>query len=271
MNVPQRTAPREILPARRREDLLHIVQEAGQATVAELAGRFDVSSDTIRRDIDYLADLGLLARTHGGAIPTSALASADTPLGNRMLVRADVKAAIGRAASKLIHDGETMIINGGTTTMAVASALGGRHNLTVVTNSLLLPSALPSTCLGELYLIGGGVRLSSMTTSGPVQFAASSGQGSHAFSADVAVIGVGGVSVDSGLSTSSLPDAQMMREMISTAGRLIAVADATKIDHNAFAHICPLDRVDSLISDINLNHPVALAVIEAGGQVITVS
>ena len=102
---------------------------------------------------------------------------------------------------------------------------------------------LPAACLHDFYLIGGVVRLSSMTTSGPVRFPASSGEGSHAVSADVAVIGVGGISIQSGLSTSSLPDAQMMRELISTAGRLIAVADATKIDHNAFAHIfTPMNR-----------------------------
>ncbi len=264
----QRTPRDGSLPARRREDLLEIVHTSGQATVVELAERFDVSADTIRRDIDYLVDQGLLARTHGGAVPPSSRATADTPLGRRMQLRPEVKTAIGHTAARLIADDETVIVNGGTTTLAFAAALTARRGLTVVTNSLVLPPSLPSDAIRDVYLIGGEVRMTSMTTVGPVRFPGSTGSGSHAISGDVAVIGVGGISVRNGLSTSNLPDAQMMRDMIGGASRLIVVADHTKIDHNAFAQICPLDRIDQLVCDIDPEHPVAAAVIKSGGELI---
>ncbi len=269
--MPRGKSPRDAtLPARRREDLLQIVQQAGQATVSELAERFEVSLDTIRRDIDHLAELGMLARTHGGAIPVSALATADTPLGKRMQAREEIKRLIGQAAAGLIHDNETVIMNGGTTTLAVAAALGGRSALTIVTNNLLLPATVPAEAVRDIYLLGGGVRLGSMTTTGPVRFPGSDGGSSHTVSADVAVIGVGGISADRGLSTSNLPDAQMMREMISCAGRLIVVADATKVGHNAFAHIGPLEKIDTLVCDLDADDPVAVALADAGGELVAV-
>ncbi|HEY5822346.1 MAG TPA: DeoR/GlpR family DNA-binding transcription regulator [Propionibacteriaceae bacterium] len=256
------------LPARRREDLLAIVHSSGQATVVELAERFEVSADTVRRDIDFLVEQGLLARTHGGAVPPSSRATANTPLDRRMQVAQEVKTAIGETAARLVADGETIIVNGGTTTLAFAAALTSRRDLTVVTNSLVLPASLPSEAIRDVYLIGGEIWLNSMTTVGPVRFPSSTGGGSHAISADVAVIGVGGISVKNGLSTSNLPEAQMMRDMIGGAGRLIVVVDSTKLGHNAFAQICTLDRIDQLVSDIALDHPVAQAVIESGGEVV---
>ncbi|HEY0239668.1 MAG TPA: DeoR/GlpR family DNA-binding transcription regulator [Friedmanniella sp.] len=256
------------LPARRREDLLAIVHSSGQATVVELAERFDVSSDTIRRDIDSLVEQGLLARTHGGAVPPSSRAAANTPLDRRLQLSQEVKAAIGRTAAGLISDGETIIVNGGTTTLAFAGALTARRELTVVTNSLVLPASLPSESIRDVYLIGGEIWLNSMTTVGPVRFPGSSGGGSHAISADVAVIGVGGISLRNGLSTSNLPEAQMMRDMIGGAARLVVVADHSKVDHNAFAQVCPLERVDQLVCDLDPAHPVAVAVVESGGELV---
>lgn len=265
----QRSKAEGSLPARRRTDLLEIVHRSGQATVGELAEQFDVSADTVRRDIDHLVEQGLLARTHGGAIPPSSRATADTPLGRRMQLRPEVKTILGQAAARLVADGETVIVNGGTTTLAFATALTARRDLTVVTNSLVLPASLPPDAVRDVYLIGGEIRLSSMTTVGPVRFAGSTGDGSHAISGDAAVIGVGGISVVNGLSTSNLPDAQMMRDMISAARRLIVVADQSKIDHHAFAQICPLDRIDQLVCDLDPEHPVAVAVVDGGGEVIS--
>src|SRR5690349_15772831 len=106
------------LPAQRRAALARQVRDRGHATVAELATAFAVSMDTIRRDLDYLADRGVLARTHGGAMRTDELATADTPFDNRTAVHRDAKEAIGAAAARLISDGETVLVNGGTTTLA---------------------------------------------------------------------------------------------------------------------------------------------------------
>lgn len=267
-----RHAPKDAaLPARRREDLLRLVQQAGQATVLELAANFDVSADTIRRDIDQLAEHGLLARTHGGAVPLTAFATADTSFSSRMQTNHKVKAAIGRAVASLIQDDETVVLNGGTTTLAVGAALGEHTGLTIVTNNLLLMSVLPSGCFREMYVVGGGVRPMSMTTNGPFAFAGATGEGTHGISADVAVIGIGGISVSSGLSTSDMAEARMMRQMIGAARRLIVATDSSKADHNAFAHFCPLARIDWLVTDLDRSHPISIAVEEAGGEVVSVN
>src|SRR5262245_17292275 len=103
------------LPARRRSELLKVAKMHGSISVAEIASEFAVSADTIRRDLDYLASRGLLTRTHGGAIPVDGFMDRDTPLTQRLAARPTEKARIAKAAAGLIVDGETLIINGGST------------------------------------------------------------------------------------------------------------------------------------------------------------
>ena len=131
------------LPARRHSDLLRLVHRRGQVTVNDLAEHFEVSADTIRRDLDSLALRGLLTRTHGGAVPVEQLVNRDSSFAIKMQTQTAEKRRIARAAADLIRDGETLIVNGGSTTRYFAEELGHRKNLTVVTNSLSIPPALP--------------------------------------------------------------------------------------------------------------------------------
>jgi DeoR/GlpR family transcriptional regulator of sugar metabolism len=232
------------LPAQRRADLVRYVRERGHATVAELASGFRVSMDTIRRDLDYLAEQRLLTRTHGGAMSPGERATADTPFENRITVHQAAKQAIGAAAAKLISDGETVLVNGGTTTLEVVRALGDKRDLTLVTNNLRVPGELPANVVRDLYVIGGACRIASMVTIGPVGFA-----GTQGISADVAIIGVGGVSGETGLSTSNLSEAQMIGQMIESASRVVVVADSSKFTRNSFVHICDLTEVSVLVTD----------------------
>jgi DeoR/GlpR family transcriptional regulator of sugar metabolism len=251
------------LPAQRRARLIQLVRERGHASVAELADDFAVSMDTIRRDLDYLAERRLLARTHGGAMLPGELAAADTSFENRTAAHHSAKAGIGVAAARLITDGETVIVNGGTTTLAVARALTGRQNLTVVTNNLRLPAEVPAGVVRDLYVLGGTCRLASNVTVGPVAFPDSTG-----ISADTAVIGVGGVSVESGLSGTNLAEAQMIRQMIDSCTRLIIVADSSKFGRSAFVHICPLARVSVLVTDEAPGGELAAALADADVEVV---
>jgi DeoR/GlpR family transcriptional regulator of sugar metabolism len=253
------------LPAQRRAQLVKFIHERGHATVAELAERFAVSMDTIRRDLDHLAQRQLIARTHGGAMRTDELATADTPFDSRTAVHHRAKQAIGAAAARLISSGETLIVNGGTTTLAVAQALGGKRDLTVVTNNLRLPGEIPQEAVRDLYVIGGSCRISSNVTIGPVAFADTEG-----ISADTAVIGVGGLSTGGGLSTSNLHEAQMIRQMIDASARVIIVADSSKFGRSAFVHICGLDRISVLVTDAPLAEDLASALKDAQVEVVTV-
>src|ERR1044072_1540769 len=122
------------LPAKRRAELVRHVRERGHATVAELAERFAVSMDTVPRDLDHLAERQLIARTHGGGMPTDELATADIPFDRRAAVHHQAKQAIGIAAAQLISNGETLIVNGGTTPLAGGRALARKRDLPVGAN-----------------------------------------------------------------------------------------------------------------------------------------
>lgn len=191
------------------------------------------------------------------------MATADTPFEKRVAVHHDVKEAIGVAAAKLISDGETILINGGTTTLCVARALGGKHGLTVVTNNLRLPSEVAANAVRDLYVIGGACRITSMVTIGPVAFPNTEG-----ISADVAIIGVGGISPENGLSTTHLAEAQMIRQMIESSSRVVIVADSSKFARNTFIHICDLAEISVLVTDRNPPEQLAAALESAGADLV---
>jgi len=253
------------LPASRRSALIRFVLEQGEATVLELCQRFQVSADTIRRDLDLLSRRGLLSRTHGGAVAAQPLVGADAPFAARLNTHRDAKLRIARAAVRLIASGETLIVNGGSTTLAFARELTSVSELTVVTNNLGLPSVLAPGAVRDLYLLGGQVRNESQVTLGPLAFA-----GTGSIHADTAVIGVGGIS-PAGLSTTLLAEASMIAAMIAASRRALIVADASKFDHNAFAHIAPLGPKQTLLTDSAPPPELAQALAEAGVDVIVAS
>jgi DeoR family transcriptional regulator, fructose operon transcriptional repressor len=250
--------------ARRQEELLQLVEAKGQMSVDELARHFSVSDDTIRRDLHQLERRRVLLRTHGGAVSTALLVHRETPFLTRAHAQADAKNRIGRAAAQLISDGETLIINGGSTTFAFAASLGPRRNLTVVTNNIALLSVLPREAIQDVYVLGGQYRVDLGSTVGPVGF--SSGN----ISVDTAVIGVSGLTVD-GLSTTFLQEASMLARMINSARRTLLVADASKFGHNAFAHIAPLSAIDVLVTDVLPPADLSLALSQAKVEVILAS
>jgi DeoR/GlpR family transcriptional regulator of sugar metabolism len=172
------------------------------------------------------------------------------------------KQRIGQAAAGLVRDGETLIINGGSTTLAFARELGARRDVTIVTNNLRVPAAVPLGTVRDLYVLGGQYRFESQVTIGAVGFATV-----PSISADTAVIGVGGITVD-GLSTTLLVEAEMMRAMIGSAIRTIVVADASKFGHSSFAQIVSLEHVEILVTDQPPPDDLAQALAEAQVQVL---
>jgi DeoR/GlpR family transcriptional regulator of sugar metabolism len=253
------------LPARRQNDLLRLAHSRGQVMVNDLAEHFEVSVDTIRRDLDALASRGLLTRTHGGAVPVEQLVNRDSSFAIKMQKQTAEKRRIARAAADLIRDGETLIINGGSTTHYFAEELGHRRNLTVVTNNLSIPPALPKQAIRKIYVLGGPYLIENECTLGPVEFAGAGG-----ITVDTAVIGVGGVTAKGGLSVTVLEDAAMTAAMIASAHRSIVLADATKFGHNDFAHLSSFARIHILVVDRELPEDIASAMAAAGVEVIVV-
>lgn len=257
------------LPARRRADLLRFIRERGQATVAELAETFAVSPDTVRRDLEQLATEGVVTRTHGGAVPQD-LAALDTPLLTRREEQSGEKERIAEAAAACVSDGQTVIVNGGTTTLATAAKLTGRTDLTIVTNNLLLPQALPDGVVRDVYVVGGAVRMRSLVTTGRLRLGDGEGVASHGVSGDLAIVGARAISREGMLGTSDLREAQITLEMIHAARRVVVLADSSKFERNAFAHICGPAEFDVFITDAPLPAEAARAFEAADVEVVVV-
>jgi DeoR family transcriptional regulator, fructose operon transcriptional repressor len=231
------------LPARRRFELIRLAQRQGQLSVAELSSQFGVSADTIRRDLDLLSVRGFVRRTHGGAVPADYLLQGESSSAQRNGARIAEKTRIAQCASGLIQDGESLILNGGSTTRLFAFELAGKKDLTVVTNALGIPAALPRRAVRDIVVLGGEYRAESQSTVGPVAFC-----GAIAVSADSAIVGVGGITQE-GLFAGLLQDATMTASIIGAARRTIVLADSTKFNHKLLGHIASLEQIDILVTD----------------------
>jgi len=250
------------LPPVRRAEMLRLLRQLGQVTVTEMSSRFEVSLDTIRRDLDALADQGMISRIHGGAVPVDGMASADSPFEQRINAHQIAKTNIGRAAARLISSGETVIVNGGSTAVAFAASLADLQHLTIVTNNLGLPAAVPPHAVKDLYLLGGEIRSGAHVTLGPVGFV-----GTRRIVADSAVIGVGGITED-GISTSRIEEATMMSGMIAAARRTIVIADKSKLGRLGFAVVAPLDQLDVVVTDKEPPRELEVALEAAGVRIV---
>lgn len=256
-----------LLPAHRRSALVDFVTERGQVAVGEVAEEFNVSIDTIRRDLDQLDSDGLVIRTHGGAVSKSAAPVGDRRLDLRMRLHTEQKDVIGALAARLVQDDSVVMLNGGTTTLAVMRHLRDKRGLTIATNNLRAPAELPAGMECELYVFGGHVRTVAQTTTGPVAFKVAPGTDDISVRADIAVIGVGAVAA-TGFSTSNIGDAAMMAEMMDHADQVAVVADSSKFSRHLFARICPLDRATYLVTDAAPPPLIAAQLRDAGVSVI---
>lgn len=257
------------LPAGRRTDLSRFVAENGQVTVAILAERYGVSIDTIRRDLDQLDADGVLVRTHGGAVSGTSRPPIDRGLDVRLRMQPEEKEAIAERASELVEDGSVIIINAGTTALAVARHLRDHRDLTIATNNLRLPAEIAPSVFRDLYVFGGSVRSITQSTTGPVTLGASPNGGEVDLHCDLALISVGAVSATSGYSTSNLGDAAMMAEMMSRSSKVAVLADSSKLGRRLFAQVSELGRADYFVTDTRPPADLEEALLAAGVQILT--
>jgi DeoR family transcriptional regulator of aga operon len=247
--------------------LLDMIAAEGRVDIDDAAGRLDVSAATVRRDLDELASQQLLVRTRGGAVPHSV--SYDLPLRYKMSRHADEKHLIGLAAAELVTPGSVVGLNGGTTTTEVARALVLRTDLsaandggpqfTVVTNALNIAHELAVRPHVKLVLTGGVVRSQSYELVGPLASPAL-----ERLMLDIAFLGVDGVSVAGGACTNNEAEAAVNELMAHRASRVVVVADASKLGRQAFARICEIERIDTVITGRDAD-PAAVAELAAVG------
>ena len=265
MNAAARGGGRR-LPAGRKADLAAYVAEIGQVTVADLSEHFGVSIDTVRRDLDQLDREGVLVRTHGGAVIVDGPRT-DRGLDVRLGMQIAEKETIARLAADLVANGSVIMLNAGTTSLAVARALRNHRDLTIATNNLRIPAEISEKVFRDLYVFGGQVRVITQATTGPVAFTMSAGGAEVELRCDLALIAVGAVAA-SGYSTSNLGDAAMMSDMIQRAERTAILADSSKFGRQLFAQVAALEKADYLITDAAPPADLAAALADAGVEVI---
>ena len=256
------------LPAGRKADIAAFVTEADQVTVAMLSARFGVSSDTIRRDLDQLDADGVLIRTHGGAVSLSAMVATEKKLDVRMQLHTSAKEKIGALAATLVENGSVVMINAGTTSLALARHLRNHRELTIATNNLRIPAEVSAKAVNDLYLFGGAVRFAGQSTIGPVSFQFAGRSSDLELHCDIALISVGAVSAENGYSTSNVAEAVMMGEMISRATRVAILADSSKFGRPLFAQVADLGRADYLVTDAAPPADLAAALQRHGVKVL---
>jgi DeoR family transcriptional regulator, fructose operon transcriptional repressor len=247
------------LPAKRQRELLRLIHEHGQMRVNELSSRLNVSGYTIRRDLDSMARRGLITRTYGGAVVADGLASRTADFVQRMSTPNPAKRRIARAACKLIEQGETLIVGGGSTTRHFGEELPPR-GLTIVTNNVSLLTVLARE--QKAYLLGGQYHHDAQILLGPVSLLG------VCITPDTAVIGAGGITAEAGLTTSVLEEARMISSMIAAAHQTIVLADSTKFGRRLFGCIGPLSRVQILVTDEAPQGELAVALQEARVRVV---
>ncbi|MCI1017474.1 DeoR/GlpR transcriptional regulator [Microbacterium sp. C5A9] len=260
-------APKRRLPAGRKADLAAFVEQAGEVTVGGLAEHFRVSIDTIRRDLDQLDREGVVVRTHGGAVSAEAQLK-DRALDVRLRMQTEEKEKIARLAAGLIDDGAVVMLNAGTTTLALARALRNHRDLTIATNNLRIPAEISPAVFRDLYVFGGAVRAITQATTGPVTFTMTPGGPEVDIRCDLALIAVGAIDA-AGFSTSNMGDASMMAEMIQRAERTAILADSSKFGRRLFAQVATLDRADYLVTDAAPTADFAAALAQAEVEVVS--
>jgi DeoR family transcriptional regulator, aga operon transcriptional repressor len=247
--------------AERLSEVLRVLAESGVVDVGALAAGFDVSEATVRRDLHLLEEQRMLARTHGGAVAGDVMY--ELPLRYKAARHHPEKIRIAREAASRVDDRAIVGLTGGTTTTEVARVLVDRAGLTVVTNALNIAGELAIRSDLKLVVTGGTARPESYELVGPVAERALAEMHLH-----ISIIGVDGVTLDQGLTTHHEIEAHTNRVLLERAGKVVAVADSSKLGLVAFARICPLDAVDELITDTAAD-PVTIAAIRDAGIMVT--
>lgn len=228
--------------AERLRKIAEAVREAGRLSVAELADLTDASEMTIRRDLEALAEQGVIERYRGGA-RSLLLRGEEPPFALRAQDGTDAKRRIAAAVAGMLADGESVVLDSGTTCLEVARALEHRR-LTVMPLSLHAANALTGAAHITLLLPGGAPRPGELALTGPL---AEASLGALRF--DTAVIGCCGLTAADGLTAYDLADAAVKRAAISAARRVIAVADAAKFSRTALAFVAAPTALDAVVTD----------------------
>jgi DeoR family transcriptional regulator of aga operon len=232
-----------MLNEERRRAIVGVIGREGRVVVKDLARRFSTSPVTIRGDLEILHSQGLVQRTHGGALPVQVGALLDPSLREKEKLHRLEKQHIAEAAAALVKEGESVALDSGTTTTAVARALRKFRNLTVITNAVNIAAELAGTSM-ELILTGGILRENSFSLVGPL-----AEDSLRRLSADILFLGVDGFDARFGLTTPNMLEAKVNRVMMEISRQTVVICDSSKFGRRSLALIAPPAAIHHIITD----------------------
>ncbi|MFC0003876.1 DeoR/GlpR family DNA-binding transcription regulator [Micromonospora siamensis] len=255
-----------MLAQQRQSAILDLIRQRGGVRVSQLVSRFGVSDMTIRRDLEALAERGLVDKVHGGATLAGPGSAEEPGFAAKSIRQQAEKRAIAERAAALVEPGMAVALSAGTTTAALATLLADVRGLTVVTNSIPVADALyQNPRPDQTVVLTGGIRTPSDALTGPVAEAAVS-----ALNVDLLFLGVHGMSPRTGFTTPNLLEAGINRRLIDAARGLVVLADHTKWETIGIATIAPLEEADLLVTDAGLPPDARAQIGDQVGELVVV-
>jgi DeoR family transcriptional regulator, aga operon transcriptional repressor len=251
----------------RRTKIIARLREQGSVQVAPLADLFRVSTQTIRQDLKFLANIGLAARSYGGAVLHSVGEPApETEVNLKRRLHASEKSGIGRAAAALIQAGDSLILDSGTTTLQIAMHIPEGIEARIVTNDLAIANELAHHKNVQLTMLGGSLRRKTMSMYGTQAESAM-----QSLSVGKVFLGVDGFDLERGITTHFEPEAILNRLMCAAAAQVIVVTDSSKFGRTCLHRILDPARVHTLITDDRLDAELAARLTQLGIKLLRVS
>lgn len=248
--------------AKRHQYILDKIKKEGHILVSDISKELSVSEVTIRKDLRGLEDKGLLFRNHGGASWENPYVS-DKPLSHKQQINTLEKSKIAKKAVSFIEENDVIILGSGTTVLSMVENLPVDKNLTVITSSLIVSSLLCKYENIAVIQLGGDVRRSSQSTVGPI-----SQHQLRLLSANKLFIGIDGLDVEFGISTSNTGEAYLNQQMIECSRKVYILSDHSKFGKRGLGKVCDLKEIDFLITDQKLNGDILKKLNEYGVQVV---
>jgi len=248
----------------RRTQILQLVRSSGRVRVNGLASRFNTSAVTIRNDLNELHQRGLVQRSHGGAVLPDKILR-ESPVHERLKAFSDEKRRIGAMAATLINDGETIILDSGTTTLEIARQIKKKQGLQIITNGVNIAAELLDARDAQVFIVGGTVRGESASICGRF-----TEEMFDQFSADKLFLSGAGCDLDFGVSGANLEETMVNRAMLRISREIILVADSSKFSKRSMSRIAPFTEIDTVISDTSLDKEIQAKLRSLGCNLILV-
>lgn len=243
--------------------IMQMLNERSSIKVSEIAAILNISESTVRRDLQEMEDMHLLMRTHGGAVTVKNRTNFEPSFLDKKDEMMEQKISIAEAASNMIEDGDTIILDSGTTTLEIAKRIKAK-NITVLTNSIDIAAELFQKDSIETIVTGGKLRSNTRAMVGHIAESVF-----RDFRVDKVFIGANGISIEDGVTTPNDVEAQTKRTMVKYANKVIVVADSSKFENVCFSIICSLKDVNTIVTSRDLPEELVNKYSNLGIRIIT--